>query len=140
MKTRSLLLFLSLLTFQLPVHAEELRARLEWAHSVDLRAFESGIVEEVNVLEGQAVKKGDVLIRLDPRDCELMVQTANARLKQAEATLEPDMAATPADENMAAMAMPAGSLSSHFLAASNTCPTSPLWETAWAIKRKALGH
>jgi len=88
MKTRSLLLLLSLLTFHVPVHAEELRARLEWAHSVDLRAFESGIVEEVNVLEGQAVKKGDVLIRLDPRDFELMVQTASARLKQAEASLD----------------------------------------------------
>ena len=88
MKTRSLLLLLSLLTLHVPVHAEELRARLEWAHSVDLRAFESGIVEEVNILEGQAVKKGDVLIRLDPRDFELMVQTASARLKQAEATLD----------------------------------------------------
>lgn len=88
MKTRSLLLLLSLLTFHVSVHAEELRARLEWAHSVDLRAFESGIVEEVNILEGQAVKKGDVLIRLDPRDFELMVQTASARLKQAEATLD----------------------------------------------------
>lgn len=88
MKTSSLLLLLFLLILQFPVHAEELRARLEWAHSVDLRAFESGIVEQVNVLEGQAVKEGDVLVRLDPRDFELMIQTANARLKQAEATLD----------------------------------------------------
>jgi len=88
MKTSSLLLLLFLLILQFPVHAEELRARLEWAHSVDLRAFESGIVEQVNVLEGQAVKEGDVLVRLDPRDFELMIQSANARLKQAEATLD----------------------------------------------------
>ena len=88
MKTRSLLLLLPLLILQFPVHAEELRARLEWAHSVDLRAFESGIVEQVNVLEGQSVNKGDVLVRLDPRDFELMIQTASARLKQAEAILD----------------------------------------------------
>ena len=88
MKTRSLLILLPLLLVPLVAHAEELRARLEWAHSVDLRAFESGVVEEVNVLEGQAVKKGDVLVKLDARDFELMIQSASARLKQAEATLD----------------------------------------------------
>ena len=88
MKTRLLLLLLPLLLLPLVAHAEELRARLEWAHSVDLRAFESGVVEQVNVLEGQAVKKGDVLIKLDPRDFELMILSAGARLKQAEATLD----------------------------------------------------
>lgn len=88
MKTRLLLLLLPLLLLPLVAHAEELRARLEWAHSVDLRAFESGVVEQVNVLEGQSVKKGDVLVKLDPRDFELMILSAGARLKQAEATLD----------------------------------------------------
>ena len=83
-----LIIMLVLLLVHSPAHAEELRARLEWAHSVDLRAFESGVVNEVNVLEGQAVKKGDVLISLDPRDFDLAIQSARAKLKQAEAVLD----------------------------------------------------
>jgi multidrug efflux system membrane fusion protein len=87
MKTRSLFLLI-LLLFHLPAYAEELRARLEWAHTVDLRAFESGVVQQVNVLEGQSVSKGDVLISLDPRDFDLAIQSARAKLKQAEAVLD----------------------------------------------------
>lgn len=79
---------LALLMIQLPVHAEKMRARLEWAHSVDLRAFESGVVEEVKVLEGQKVRKGDVLIKLDPRDFDLAILSANSKLKQAEAVYD----------------------------------------------------
>lgn len=40
----------------------------------------SGIVMEVSVKEGQRVKKGDVLLRLDPRPFELAVMGAKANL------------------------------------------------------------
>ena len=88
MKTRSIFLLFLLLLLHLPAQADELRARLEWAHTVDLRAFESGVVQEVNVLEGQSVSKGDVLVSLDPRDFQLAIQSASAKLKQAEAVLD----------------------------------------------------
>jgi RND family efflux transporter MFP subunit len=81
-----LILFLLLLPFSL--HAEELRARLEWAHTVELRAFESGIVNKVNVLEGEFVSKGEVILELDPRDFDIKIQSANSRVKQAEAAYD----------------------------------------------------
>ena len=40
----------------------------------------SGIVQDVAVREGQRVKKGDVLLRLDPRPFELSVMAAKANL------------------------------------------------------------
>ncbi len=76
-----------LLLLMLPslLQAEPLRARLEWAHVVELRAFESGIVEKVNVLEGQYVKQGELLLALDPRDYDIAVRVAAARVKEAQA-------------------------------------------------------
>jgi membrane fusion protein (multidrug efflux system) len=50
----------------------------------------SGLVTSVNVKEGQTVKKGDVLFRLDPRPFQIAVDNAQAALAQttqdAEAT------------------------------------------------------
>jgi len=43
----------------------------------------SGLVTEVNVKEGQTVKKGDVLFRLDPRPFQIAVDNAKAALAQA---------------------------------------------------------
>ncbi|HLY89809.1 MAG TPA: biotin/lipoyl-binding protein, partial [Acetobacteraceae bacterium] len=40
----------------------------------------SGIVADVPVHEGQRVKKGDVLLRLDPKQFEIMVQSAKGAL------------------------------------------------------------
>jgi membrane fusion protein (multidrug efflux system) len=40
----------------------------------------SGIVADVPVREGQHVKKGDVLLRLDPRQFEIMLQSAKGAL------------------------------------------------------------
>src|SRR4249920_2612209 len=40
----------------------------------------SGLVQAVNVREGQAVKKGDILFTLDPKPFEIAVENAQANL------------------------------------------------------------
>jgi membrane fusion protein (multidrug efflux system) len=48
----------------------------------------SGIVSSVDVHEGQAVKKGDVLFRVDPRQFEIALANAKANLAETSLTLE----------------------------------------------------
>lgn len=48
----------------------------------------SGLVKEVNVREGQHVKKGDVLFRLDPRPFEIALANAKATLASAAQNVE----------------------------------------------------
>jgi membrane fusion protein (multidrug efflux system) len=48
----------------------------------------SGIVSEVLVHEGQAVRKGDVLFRIDPKQFEIAVANAKAQLAQTALNLE----------------------------------------------------
>lgn len=67
--------------------AETLKGRLEWAHTVDMRFIEDGVVEEVPVLEGQFIKQGEVLAELDRRDFELSVKEAEAQVTRSEAKL-----------------------------------------------------
>lgn len=85
MTINKIIFSLLLLMLHSILYAEPLRARLEWAHVVELRAFESGIVEKVNVLEGQYVKQGELLLTLDPRDYEIAVRAAAALVKEAQA-------------------------------------------------------
>ncbi|MES2684967.1 MAG: HlyD family secretion protein [Pseudomonadota bacterium] len=47
----------------------------------------AGEVVEVAVRDNQSVKKGDVLVRIDPRDYEAKLATARARVAEAEAAL-----------------------------------------------------
>ncbi|MBK8002984.1 MAG: biotin/lipoyl-binding protein [Gemmatimonadetes bacterium] len=49
----------------------------------DLRAETNGTVDEVRVRPGQAVKKGDVLVKLDQRPFDLAVREAEAALAEA---------------------------------------------------------
>jgi membrane fusion protein, multidrug efflux system len=48
----------------------------------------SGLVSEVLVHEGQAVRKGDVLFRIDPRQFQIAVDNAKAQLAQTALNLE----------------------------------------------------
>ena len=83
------ILFLILLSlFASAVQAETLKARLEWAHTVDLRVLESGIVSDVAVLEGQRVTKGSKLLELDQRDFDIEIKSANSELEQAKVSLD----------------------------------------------------
>ena len=48
----------------------------------------SGLVQSVNVHEGQAVKKGDILFRLDPRPFQIALDNAKAALAQTVLDVE----------------------------------------------------
>ena len=48
----------------------------------------SGLVSSVEVREGQAVKAGDILFRIDPRQYEIALSNANANLAQTALTIE----------------------------------------------------
>ena len=48
----------------------------------------SGIVADVLVHEGQAVRKGDVLFRIDPRQFQIAVDNAKAQLAQTALNLQ----------------------------------------------------
>jgi membrane fusion protein (multidrug efflux system) len=52
----------------------------------------SGAVQEVRVADTQAVKKGDVLVVIDPADARLEVEQAEAALGQAERRVRQDFA------------------------------------------------
>src|ERR1051326_5038014 len=47
----------------------------------------SGLVSEVDVKEGQAVHKGDVLFRLDPKPFQIALAHAQSTLAQSELTI-----------------------------------------------------
>ena len=65
--------------------AEIVKSRLEWAHTVDLRFVEDGVLAEVPVVVGQSVMANEMLAALDPREFELAVKEAAARVTRAEA-------------------------------------------------------
>ena len=58
------------------------------ADKVALSTDVSGEVLEIPVHEGQVVKQGDVLFRLDPRQMQIAVQSARADLEQTRLTLD----------------------------------------------------
>lgn len=63
----------------------------------DLAAGESGIVVELNVSEGQMVKRGDVIARIDDTAARIDEQTARAELALAKAKAENDVAVRAAE-------------------------------------------
>ena len=60
-------------------------ATLKGTSDVTITPQVSGQLMEVCITEGQQVKKGDVLFRIDSRDAELELQSAEANLLAAEA-------------------------------------------------------
>ncbi len=56
-----------------------------FGHSVMLAPEVSGYIINVNVVEGQKVKKGDVLIQIDPRNYENNLKQAKGELAAVEA-------------------------------------------------------
>ncbi|MBV8675382.1 MAG: HlyD family secretion protein [Acidobacteriaceae bacterium] len=57
-------------------------------HLIQISSRIAGQVIKVNVEENQAVKKGDVLVEVDPKDFQVSVQQAEANLQSAEANYE----------------------------------------------------
>jgi membrane fusion protein (multidrug efflux system) len=56
--------------------------------TVEIRANVEGRLIETSFKEGNTVKKGQVLFRIDPRQYEAVVQSAGAAVEKAEADLE----------------------------------------------------
>lgn len=61
--------------------------QLEASQRVEVRARVSGVLERQEFLEGQAVQKGQVLFRIDPRPFQVELEIARSRLASAEAKL-----------------------------------------------------
>lgn len=71
----------------LPVMVE-LAAQTEAAVTVDVRANVEGRLTEMSFHEGNMVKKGQVLFRIDPRRSAATLQLAKAAVEKAEGDLE----------------------------------------------------
>ena len=68
--------------------AVQLSGRLEWLHKVEMRAIENGVVEQVLVIQGQHVKKGDLLLRMDQRQAQADALSAKARVARGVIAVE----------------------------------------------------
>nr|WP_254049502.1 biotin/lipoyl-binding protein [Pasteurella multocida] len=61
---------------------------LQAKEEVEIGSQASGQVKQILVKEGQRVKKGDLLVLIDPRIAETELKLAKAELDMAEANLE----------------------------------------------------
>ena len=66
----------------------ELTARMEAAATVEIRVNVQGRLTEMAFSEGNMVRKGQLLFRIDPRHYEAATQSARAGVEKAEADLE----------------------------------------------------
>jgi len=66
-----------------PALAMDLAGHLDWEARVELGTLGSGTIEEVHVVPGQRVEKGELLVQLDPRRFRARLQEAQAALEQA---------------------------------------------------------
>ena len=71
--------------------------RVRASRRVDLAFQVSGPLVDLSVEEGKAVKKGNVVARIDPRDFEAQVKNAEGRLANAQAQLKAMRQARPED-------------------------------------------
>lgn len=65
---------------------DELTGRLEAPQSVVIRARVSGYIDKITFEEGAIVKKGDLLVQIDPRPFSAEVKRLEAQLARARAT------------------------------------------------------
>ena len=56
--------------------------------SVDIRARVKGFLKTIDFVDGQRVKKGDLLFTIEPEQYEALVKSSEASLAQAEASLK----------------------------------------------------
>ena len=70
------------------VEYREFTGQFEAVDSVDVRARVSGYLESINFVDGQIVKKGDLLFVIEPKPFELALETAKADLAEANANLD----------------------------------------------------
>lgn len=82
-----IILFLLFWGFMQNAYALQLNGRLEWVHKVEMRILYDGVVDKVNVKLGQHVRKGDVLLQLDPREAKAKLFKAKAGVARSEVNL-----------------------------------------------------
>ena len=70
------------------VESKDFTGQFEAVDFVDVRARVSGYLESINFIDGQTVKKGDLLFVIEPKPYELALQSAKAELAQANANLD----------------------------------------------------
>lgn len=63
---------------------------LKTLEDVTISPKRAGIIEKIFVKEGDRVKKGQILVQLNDVDARLQVEMSEARVKEAEASLETD--------------------------------------------------
>jgi len=61
---------------------------LKTIEDVTISPKKAGIIEKILVKEGDRVKKGQILVQLDEVDAKLQVERAEARVREAEVSLE----------------------------------------------------
>jgi RND family efflux transporter MFP subunit len=67
---------------------DEYTGRFEAIETVEIRARVSGYLQSVNFIDGQIVKRGDLLFVIDPRPYEAVADSTLAALNQAQARLD----------------------------------------------------
>lgn len=70
------------------VESETFSGRLEAVESVEVRARVTGYIESVKFKQGAQVKKGDLLVQIDPRPFQTTLATAEAAAAAARSRLE----------------------------------------------------
>ena len=70
------------------VEWDEYTGRFEAVANVEIRARVSGYVDRIAFVDGQSVKKGDLLFVIDPRPFERVLAQATAELAQARTKME----------------------------------------------------
>jgi RND family efflux transporter MFP subunit len=89
MKNRSFFIFILFgCSFISSSWAADIDASLYWANRTELSTLVSGVVEKVNVDVGDHVKKGQVLLNLNPSSFTTKVDKASANLESARVNLE----------------------------------------------------
>ena len=67
------------------VESESFSGRLEAVESVEVRARITGYIDSVKFKQGESVRKGDVLVQIDPRPFQASLASAEANLAAARA-------------------------------------------------------
>lgn len=80
----------SILFFSFALNAEalQLNGRLEWVHKIEMRVLYDGVISKVHVRAGQYVKKGALLLQLDPREAKAKLLKAKALVARSTVNLE----------------------------------------------------
>ncbi len=67
---------------------DEFTGRIDASESVEIRPRVSGYIDKIHFKSGQLVKKGDLLVTIDPRPFQALLDRADAELQRAKTKLE----------------------------------------------------